>query len=154
MCQRGGCALKGVDTRRCVGKEAGPCRGWIGGSHINRRKERVSTRTLGLEGGGGWIVRSYIGWGGERNIPHWASKGSGWWDPTLVGEKNETFFIRVWKPLQRVLKYFREPLKGKLKEIIFAIGEFGLLHERSWVCLFHRLVCVEELDPRILNLPL
>ena len=43
-------------------------------------EERVSARTLGLKGG-------------EL------------WDPTLVGEGNETFFIRVWKPLpsRRVL---------------------------------------------------
>ena len=40
-------------------------RGWIGRSHIDGRRERVAVRTLGPEGG--WIVRSYISWGGERN---------------------------------------------------------------------------------------
>ena len=32
------------------------------------------------------------------------------WDPTLVGERNEAFFTRVWKPLpnRRVLKTLRE----------------------------------------------
>ena len=51
----------------------------------------------------GWIVRSHIGWRGERNIP-----------------------IRVWKPLpsRRVLKTLREFLP---KETIFASGGFGLL---------------------------
>jgi len=51
------------------------------GSHINWRKERVLVRTLGPEGGG-------LGY------------------PTLVGEENETPFIRVWKPFpsRRVLK--------------------------------------------------
>ena len=41
--------------------------GWIWGrSHIDWRKERVSARTLGPEGG--WIMMSYIGWGGEQTI--------------------------------------------------------------------------------------
>ena len=40
--------------------------GWIGGSHIDWKSERVPTRTLGPEGGR--IMRSHIGWGGERNI--------------------------------------------------------------------------------------
>ena len=48
---------------RTPGPEGG---GFGGGSHIDRRKERVPARTLGPEGG--WIVRSHIGWGGERNI--------------------------------------------------------------------------------------
>ena len=40
------------------------------------------------------------------------------WDPTSVGEENETFFIRMWKPLPnvRVLKTLREAPKGKPKE--------------------------------------
>ena len=39
------------------------------------------------------------------------------WDLTLVGEENETFFIRVWKPLpsRRVLKPLRGSSKGKVQ---------------------------------------
>ena len=57
---------RGVDTRRCASKDVRPRRGWIGGSHIHWRRERVPTRILGPKGG--WIVRSHIGWRGERNI--------------------------------------------------------------------------------------
>ena len=76
--------------RRCASKDAGPRRGWIGGSHIDWRRERVAARTLGLEEG--WIVRSHIGWGGERSI-----------------------LYKVWKPLPSrcILKTFRENPKGK-----------------------------------------
>ena len=44
----------------------------------------------------------------------WAPKGGGLCDPSSVGEENETFFIRVWKPLpsRRVLK----TLRGSPKE--------------------------------------
>jgi len=35
--------------------------GGLGESHIDWRRERISARTLGAEGG--WIVRSHIGWG-------------------------------------------------------------------------------------------
>ena len=63
---------RGVDTRQCASKDAGPQRGWIWrGSHIDWRKERVSARTLGPEGG---VDRE---------------------SPTLVGEENETPFKRV-----------------------------------------------------------
>ena len=58
--------------------------------------------------GGGWIVRSHIGWGGERNI-----------------------FIRVWKPLpsRHVLKTLRESSKGENpKKTISASGELRPLH--------------------------
>ena len=46
-------------------------------------------------------------------------------DPTLVGEENETTFIRVWKPLlsKRVLKTMR----GSLKMTISASGGLGPL---------------------------
>ena len=47
-------------------KTLDPERGWIVGSHIDWRRERVPARTLGHEGG--WIVRSHIGRGGEQNI--------------------------------------------------------------------------------------
>ena len=44
----------------------GPEEEWIGGSHIDWRKERVLARTLGFEEG--WIVRSNVGWGGGLNM--------------------------------------------------------------------------------------
>ena len=50
------------------------------------------------------IVRSHISWGEERL-----------WDPISVAWENETFFVRVWKPLpsKRVLKTLRGSSKGK-----------------------------------------
>ena len=99
-----------LDTRRCAIEEAEPqrgwtrggCqhdarpwRGWIGGSHIDWRREWVSVRTLGSEGE--WIVRSHIGW-----------------------EENETFFVRVWKPLPS-----KCVLKTLTKRTIFASGGLG-----------------------------
>ena len=52
-------------------------------------------------------------------------------DPTSVGEENETFFIRVWKPLPSrcVLKTLRGSLKGKAHkgQYLLAVGELGLL---------------------------
>ena len=43
--------------------------------------------------------------------PRW----DGLWDSTSDREENETFFVRVWKPLpsKRILKILRESLKGK-----------------------------------------
>ena len=85
---------RGVDTRRCASKDAGPQSGWIWRrSHIDWRKERVSARTLGPKGGGLWC-------------------------PTLVGEENKPPFIRVWKPSPNihVLKPWEEARKGKPKE--------------------------------------
>ena len=38
-------------TEQCASKDAGPQRGWIGGSYINWRRERVPARTLGPEVG-------------------------------------------------------------------------------------------------------
>ena len=56
------------------------------------------------------------------------------WDPTLIGERNETSFIRVWKPLfsGRVLKLggWLRYVMGK-KWTIFASGGFELLHSKS-----------------------
>ena len=103
MCQRGGCSLKGGRH------EAGT---WV--------------RTLGLKVGGfsGGLTLT-----GERN--EWQRgrlvlKGGGLWDPTLVGEENETLFIRVWKPLPSrcVLKTLRESLKGKAQrgQYLLAVG--------------------------------
>ena len=36
-----------VDMRRCASKNVGSRRGWIGRSHIDERRERVSSRRLG-----------------------------------------------------------------------------------------------------------
>ena len=52
--------------RKCASKNVGPQRGWIGGSHIDWRREQVPARMLGPEGG--WVVRFHIGWRGERSI--------------------------------------------------------------------------------------
>ena len=41
---------RGMDTRWCANKDTGPRKGWIGGSHINWRRERVPVKTLGPEG--------------------------------------------------------------------------------------------------------
>ena len=61
----------------------------------------VPVKTLGPQGV--WIVR-----------------------PTLVGEENETFFIRVWKPLpsKRVLKTLRGSPEGKAQrgQYLLAMG--------------------------------
>ena len=57
---------------------------------------------------------------------HWAPKGGGLWDPTLVGEANEALLIRVWKPLPsiRVLKTLRGGPKGKTQrgQYLLAVG--------------------------------
>ena len=44
----------------------GPEGGGLEGHILIGERERVLARTLGLEGG--WIVRSHIGWTGERII--------------------------------------------------------------------------------------
>ena len=98
------------DTRQCVGEEAKPQRGWTQGS--------VPARTLGPEGG--WIEGFHIiGEGNECQQGRWAPKENGLSDPTLVGRRTETFFIRVWKPLpsRRVLKSLSErktPKEGNI----------------------------------------
>ena len=69
-----------LETGSCASEEAEPQREWtrggvparmlggggLGGPTLIVERERVPARTLGLEGG--WIVRSHIGWRGERNI--------------------------------------------------------------------------------------
>ena len=42
---------EGVDISRCASKDIEPQKGWIGGSHIDWRRERVPASTLGPEGG-------------------------------------------------------------------------------------------------------
>ena len=52
------------------------------------------------------------------------------WDPTLVGEENETLFIRVWKPLpsRHVLKNVERKLEREIPKIVIsASGEFRRL---------------------------
>ena len=44
-------------------------------------------------------------------------------DSTSVGEENETFFIRVWKPFPSISNFFTESSKWT----IFASDELGLL---------------------------
>ena len=73
-----------LDTERCTSEDAGPQEGWI--------------------------VRSHIGWRGERNILY---KGVEW--KTL--------------PSRRVLKIVRlMTIRNGLKRTISASGEIGLLH--------------------------
>ena len=50
-------------------------------------------------------------------------------DPTLVGDRNKTFFIRALKSLRNghVLKF----LRGSSKRTIFASGELELLQSKS-----------------------
>ena len=82
-------------------------------SHWLERKQ-VPARTLGPERG--WIVRSHIDWRGEQ-VPasSLVLNGDELWDPTSVGERNEIFFIRIWKPLSSIciLKSLRRSPKGK-----------------------------------------
>ena len=71
MCQRGGWAPKGVDTRRCANMDAGPRRevDWGIPHQLKKGTSRVPVKTLDPEErcfvNGFW---SHIGWGGERNI--------------------------------------------------------------------------------------
>ena len=43
---------RGVDSRQCANKDAGPKEGELQGSHIDWRMKRVPARMLGPEGGG------------------------------------------------------------------------------------------------------
>ena len=65
MCQPSRCSPKGVDTRRCASKDAGPQRGVDLGAVPHRLEEGKSAS----EDAGprrGWIVMSHIGWGGKQ----------------------------------------------------------------------------------------
>ena len=88
------------DTGRCASKDAGPRRG-LNWEVPHQLEKGISARTLGPKGG--WIVRSPSG-----------------------GKENETFFIRVWKPLprRRVFKTLRGSSKGKLqrRQYLLAVG--------------------------------
>ena len=60
MCQPSRCSPKGVNSRRCASKDAGPL-----GAVPHRLEEGKSV----IEDVGprrGWIVMSHIGWEGER----------------------------------------------------------------------------------------
>ena len=115
LSRKGEWAWGGVPIRTWASRGG---RGWIGGSHINWRRERVPVRTL---------------------VP----KGGGLWDPTSIGKENETFFIRVWKPLpsRRVLKTLRGSPKG-----IAQRGQYLLMvglgyYNKCWIrrCKFYHL---------------
>ena len=56
----------GVDTRRCDNKDAGPRRGWIGGSHFDWRNEMSVSEDAEIRRE--WIVRFHIDWRGKQNI--------------------------------------------------------------------------------------
>ena len=106
-------ASKGKDMKRCASKDVGPRRGWIGGSHIDWRSERVPARTLGPEEG--WIVRSHIGWGGVRNILYKGVEAS---------------------PMQTRLKNHEgKPEKESPKWTISTSGGLGLLWT-YWLCIW------------------
>ena len=54
-----------MDTRRCASKDDGPEEGGLGVSH---RLEKGTSAREDVGPQRGWIVRSHVGWGGERNI--------------------------------------------------------------------------------------
>ena len=94
------------DTGLCDNEEAVP-RGRHGGS--------VPVRTLGPKGGGFGGDPTLMGKGTSASEDTVLRRGVDCENPTLVGEENETPFIRVWKPLpnRRVLKTSREISKRK-----------------------------------------
>ena len=65
MCQPFRCSPKGVDTRRCASKDAGPQRGVDLGA-VPHRLEEGKSASEDAEPRRGWIVMSHIGWGGEQ----------------------------------------------------------------------------------------
>ena len=68
------------------------------------------------------------------------------WDPTLVGEGNETFFIRVWKllPSRRVLKTLSGSSKGKAqrRQYLLVVNLGCYITSRS-LMLKELLTCVD-----------
>ena len=67
---------------------------------------------------------------GKETILETIPNSSILWDPTLVGEENETLFTRVWKHLSSrcVLKILkRSPKRKSSKKTISASGGLGLL---------------------------
>ena len=108
----------------------------------------VLARRLSSEGGGheamcqqGCWAPKGSGFGGdptsivEKNEcqqGHCAPKESGLWDPTSIGEENETSFIRVWKtlPSRHVLKTLRGSSKGKAQKG-HGLGCFKILERKS-----------------------
>ena len=100
-CQRGRSALKGGGVWDPTSIEEGnEC-----------QRERWAPK-----GGGLWDPKS-IEEGNECQRECWATKEGGLWDPTLIGKRNKTLFIRVWKllPSQHVLKTLRGSPKGKVQ---------------------------------------
>ena len=72
---------------------------------------------------------------------------------TLVGEENETLFIRVWKPVprRRILKTLRGNPKGKSsKRTISASGRLGLLQFKKKTFSFgDTKIMIETVDPKL-----
>ena len=72
-----------------------------------------------------------------RQRERWISKEGGLWDPTLVGERNKTLLIRVWKPFptKRVLKTLRGNSEGKVQigQYLLAVGLgcYSFLHNKT-----------------------
>ena len=67
-------------------------------------------------------------------------------NPTLVGEENETPFIRVWKPFpsKRVLKTLRKSPKGKAQRRQYLLAvDLG--------CYVHYIKDSPVFTPRMLN---
>ena len=56
---------RGVDTRRCASKDAGP-KGRVDLGTIPHQLEEGKSSSVSLGPEGGWIVISHIGWGGEQ----------------------------------------------------------------------------------------
>ena len=53
--------------RRCVSNDAGPEGVWFGRGPTSIGQRNKCQRGRWSPKGGGWIVRSHTGWGGERN---------------------------------------------------------------------------------------
>ena len=135
--------LRWLERGNSASEDAGPRKGWIMRSYIGWRgdetffvkvwKSLPSRCVLKILRGSpkGKVQRGQyllaVGEGNQCRQGRWTPKRSGLWDPTSVGEKNEAFFIRVWRPLlnRHVFKTLRGCLKGKVQrgQYLLAVGE-------------------------------